>query len=85
MTGVWVVSCAGGCGKRLKRGMNSLAQPMCRSCRKRHRVILCEYCSKPFRPGNGALEARTCSVSHGLLVRWLEWHAEHDPKPKASR
>lgn len=77
MTGVWVVLCAGGCGKRLKRGVNSLAQPMCRPCRKRQRVLLCEYCNMPFRPGNGSLVTKYCSVRHGLLARWLEWHEEH--------
>lgn len=31
----------------------------------------------PFRPGNGSLVTKYCSVRHGLLARWLEWHEEH--------
>lgn len=69
-----MVSCAGGCGKRLKRGSNSLQRPICRVCRGRGRVLLCEYCNMPFRSPNGHLTGKYCSRNHQMRDRWKIWH-----------
>lgn len=74
MDTVWLVSCLGGCGERLKRGPNSLEHPVCRVCRARGRVILCEYCDMPFRSLTGSLTAKYCSSRHFMLDRWKTWH-----------
>jgi hypothetical protein len=67
----WLRLCAGGCGKVLKRGMNSLQDPICRRCRRRGALLVCEHCNRPFRARNGSLAQRYCSVKHAALGRWL--------------
>lgn len=50
-----------------------LPRPICRACRQRQRVLVCDYCQKPFRPTSGTLTQRYCSIQHGALGRWLNW------------
>lgn len=41
-----------------------MPKPMCRACRRRRAVLICEYCGKPFRAKGGHLAALFCCRSH---------------------
>jgi hypothetical protein len=65
---VWLVKCLGGCGNTLRRGSNSWQKPLCRRCRRRRSLNVCEFCNQPFHSSSGRLQAKFCCLDH--LYRW---------------
>jgi hypothetical protein len=70
---LWLVHCSAGCGTYMKRGSNSLMYPVCRRCRRRMGVRLCEYCNRPFRPSTPREGAIYCSIKCAAKNRWREY------------
>jgi hypothetical protein len=63
----WYQNCVGGCGNLLKMGTLRFEPPVCLDCRRRRRLILCEWCNMPFRPRDGSLKAKYCCRRHAAL------------------